>query len=47
VARRENHWHGSGRGATMLAIPFFDSHLPRRLVELEDAEVANRLFPAT
>jgi hypothetical protein len=31
----------------MLAIPFFDSHLPRRLVELEDAEVVNRLFPAT
>lgn len=29
------------------AIPFFDTHLPRRLVELEDAEVVNRLFPAT
>ena len=31
----------------MLAIPFFDTHLPRKLVELEDAEVVNRLFPAT
>ena len=31
----------------MLAIPFFDAHLPRKLVELEDAEVVNRLFPAT
>jgi hypothetical protein len=31
----------------LLAIPFFDSHLPRRLVELTDAEVVNRLFPAT
>jgi len=31
----------------ILAIPFFDTHLPRRLVELEDAEVVNRLFPAT
>jgi hypothetical protein len=31
----------------LLAIPFFDSHLPRRLVALEDAEVVNRLFPAT
>jgi hypothetical protein len=31
----------------MAAIPFFDTHLPRRLVELEDAEVVNRLFPAT
>jgi hypothetical protein len=31
----------------MLAIPFFDTHLPRRLVELEDAEVVNRVFPAT
>jgi len=30
-----------------LAIPFFDTHLPRKLVELEDAEVVNRLFPAT
>jgi hypothetical protein len=29
------------------AIPFFDTHLPRRLVELEDAEVVNRLFSAT
>jgi hypothetical protein len=31
----------------LLAIPFFDSHLPRRLVEVTDAEVVNRLFPAT
>jgi hypothetical protein len=31
----------------LLAIPFFDAHLPRGLVELEDAEVVNRLFPAT
>ena len=31
----------------LLAIPFFDMHLPRRLIELEDAEVVNRLFPAT
>src|SRR5947209_875364 len=31
----------------MLAIPFFDAHLPRKLVELEDAEVVNRLFTAT
>jgi hypothetical protein len=31
----------------LLAIPFFDTHLPRRLIELEDAEVVNRLFPAT
>jgi hypothetical protein len=31
----------------LLAIPFFDTHLPRKLVELEDAEVVNRLFPAT
>jgi hypothetical protein len=31
----------------LLAISFFDTHLPRRLVELEDAEVVNRLFPAT
>jgi hypothetical protein len=31
----------------ILAIPFFDTNLPRRLVELEDAEVVNRLFPAT
>lgn len=31
----------------MLAIPFFDTHLPRRLVEVEEAEVVNRLFPAT
>ncbi len=31
----------------LLAIPFFDQHLPRKLVELEDAEVVDRLFPAT
>jgi hypothetical protein len=31
----------------LLAVPFFDSHLPRRVVELTDAEVVNRLFPAT
>src|SRR3954466_3713124 len=31
----------------LLAIPFFDSHLPRGLVALEEAEVVNRLFPAT
>jgi hypothetical protein len=31
----------------MLAVPFFDTHLPRKLVEVEDAEVVNRLFPAT
>jgi hypothetical protein len=31
----------------LLAIPFFDSHLPRKLVKLEEAEVVNRLFPAT
>ena len=31
----------------LLAIPFFDTHLPRKLVELEDAEIVNRLFPAT
>ena len=31
----------------LLAIPFFDRHLPRRLVEVVDAEVVNRLFPAT
>jgi hypothetical protein len=29
------------------AIPFFDSHLPRKLVVPEEAEVVNRLFPAT
>jgi hypothetical protein len=34
-------------GRAMVAIPFFDTHLPRKLVELEDAEVVNRLFPAT
>lgn len=31
----------------ILAIPFFDTHLPRKLVELEDAEIVNRLFPVT
>jgi hypothetical protein len=31
----------------ILAIPFFDTHLPRRLAALEDAEVVNRLLPAT
>src|SRR3954466_4255407 len=31
----------------LLAVPFFDRHLPRRLVELEDAEGVNRPFPAT
>jgi len=31
----------------LLAIPFFDTHLPRRLVELQFAMVVNRLFPAT
>jgi curved DNA-binding protein CbpA len=31
----------------LLAIPFFDAHLSRRLVEIEEAEVVNRLFPAT
>jgi hypothetical protein len=31
----------------LLAIPFFDAHLPRKLVELENAEIVNRLFPAT
>ena len=31
----------------LLAIPFFDKHLPRKLVELGDAEVVNQLFPIT
>ncbi len=31
----------------LLAIPFFDTHLPRKLVELEEAEIVNRLFPVT
>lgn len=31
----------------ILAIPFFATHFPRKLVELEDAEVVNRLFPVT
>ncbi|MHC5538339.1 hypothetical protein ACYOEI_08930 [Singulisphaera rosea] len=28
----------------LLAIPFFDKHLPRRVVELKEAEIVNRLF---
>jgi len=31
----------------ILAIPFFDKHLGRKLVDIQDAEVVNRLFPAT
>jgi hypothetical protein len=31
----------------LLAIPFFDTHLPRRLIKVEEAEIVNRLFPAT
>jgi hypothetical protein len=31
----------------LLAIPFFDTHLPRKLVELENAEIVNQLFPVT
>jgi hypothetical protein len=31
----------------LLAIPFFDTHLPRKLVALEHAEIVNRLFPVT
>ena len=31
----------------LLAIPFFDTHLPRKLVALEEAEIVNRLFPVT
>ena len=31
----------------LLAIPFFDTQLPRKLVELGDAEIVNRLFPLT
>ena len=31
----------------LLAIPFFDTQLPRNLVKLEDAEVVNQLFPLT
>ena len=30
-----------------MAIPFFDTHLPRKLVELENAEIVNQLFPVT
>ena len=29
------------------AIPFFDKHLPRKLVNLKDAEIVNQLFPLT
>lgn len=29
------------------AIPFFDRHLPRKVVKLKDAEIVNRLFDAT
>jgi len=31
----------------ILAIPFFDEQLPRKLVEVGSAEVVNRLFPAS
>ena len=31
----------------ILAIPFFDKMLPRKLVRLVNAEIVNRLFPAT
>ena len=31
----------------LLAIPFFDTQLPRNLVKLEDAEVVNQLFSLT
>ncbi len=31
----------------LLAIPFFDQHLPRKLVALEQAEIVNRLFADT
>ncbi len=31
----------------LLAIPFFDTQLPRKLIELGDAEIVNRLFPLT
>jgi len=31
----------------LLAIPFFDTHLPRKLVALEHAEIVNQLFPVT
>ncbi len=31
----------------LLAIPFFDKHLSRKLVELVNAEIVNELFPLT
>jgi hypothetical protein len=31
----------------LLAIPFFDKHLPRSVAKVTDAEVVNKLFPAT
>ena len=30
----------------LLAIPFFDKHIPRRLAKATDAEVVNKLFSA-
>ena len=31
----------------LLVIPFFATQLPRKVIKLQDAEVVNRLFPAT
>jgi hypothetical protein len=31
----------------LLAVPFFDKHLPRGVARLTEAEVVNKLFPAT
>jgi hypothetical protein len=31
----------------LLAVPFFDKHLPRSVVQVTEAEVVNKLFPAT
>jgi hypothetical protein len=31
----------------VLAIPFFDKHLPRKAARVTEAEVVNKLFPAT
>jgi hypothetical protein len=31
----------------VLAVPFFDKHLPRKAVRVTEAEVVNKLFPAT
>ncbi len=31
----------------LVAIPFFDKHLTRKLVNLKDAEIVNQLFPLT